>query len=305
MGSKRPPSAHRGGNSTPTIRISRDLARALRAALEEDLGNGDITTRWTVAPRSRGQGRLIAKAEGVLCGAPVADRIWDFVSPSVKIDWKVAEGAVTQPGQVLAELRGPYPALLAGERVALNFLQQLSGIATLTRQFVLAAGRPKGPDICDTRKTTPLWRELERYAVRVGGGVNHRFGLFDMVLIKENHARAAGGVGHAVRLALEGRNAERRRVKVATEATNDQEAEDAFEAGAELILLDNMTPAQVRRIVARFRNRDVPLEVSGGITLKTVAAYARTGVDRISVGSLTHSAPALDLSLQLEPATRS
>lgn len=286
-------------------RFSRDLVARLRAALHEDLGNGDITTRWTVGKRSRGQGRLIAKAEGVLCGAPVADRIWRFASPSIRVDWMAPDGAVTSPGQVLAELTGPYPALLAGERVALNFLQQLSGVATLTRQFVEAAGGEDGPDICDTRKTTPLWRELERYAVRVGGGVNHRFGLFDMVLIKENHARASGGVGRAVRKAVEGRKKERRRVRVATEAIDRAEAEEAFEAGAELILLDNMTPAQVKRIVTAFRGRNVPLEVSGGINLQNVAAYAKTGVDRISIGSLTHSAPALDLSLQLEPASRS
>jgi nicotinate-nucleotide pyrophosphorylase (carboxylating) len=286
----------------PDLRFSVPLVKMLRAAFDEDLGDGDITTRWTVGPRSRGRGRLIAKAEGILCGAPVADRIWKFAGPSIHVDWKVRDGSATKPGQVLAELKGPYPALLAGERVALNFLQQLSGVATLTQRFVSAAGAAKGPDICDTRKTTPLWRELERYAVRVGGGVNHRFGLFDMVLIKENHARAAGGVGPAVRLAIEGRKSERRRVKVAAEATTAAEAEQAFEAGAELILLDNMTPAQVRRIVVRFRDRKVPLEVSGGITLKNVAAYARTGVDRISIGSLTHSAPALDLSLQLEPA---
>lgn len=286
-------------------KFSRDLVARLRAALDEDLGEGDVTTRWTVGPRSRGRGRLIAKARGVLCGAPVADRIWKMASPSIRVEWKVADGALIRPGQLLAELKGPYPALLAGERVALNFLQQLSGVATLTRQFVEAAGGRNGPDICDTRKTTPLWREFERYAVRVGGGVNHRFGLFDMVLIKENHARASGGVGRAVRKAVEGRRKDRRRVRVATEAVDAAEAEEAFQAGAELILLDNMTPAQVRRIVAAFRDRDVPLEVSGGINLKNVAAYAHTGVDRISIGSLTHSAPALDLSLQLEPASRS
>lgn len=284
-------------------KLSRELLARLRAALEEDRGDGDITTRWTVPARSRGRGRLIAKAEGVLCGAPIADRIWKYASPSVRVTWKAADGSLTRPGQVLAELNGPYPALLAGERVALNFLQQLSGVATLTHQFVEAAGGKEGPDICDTRKTTPLWRELERYAVRVGGGVNHRFGLFDMVLIKENHARASGGVGRAVRNALEGRKKDRRRVRVATEAVNAAEAEEAFEAGAELILLDNMTPAQVRRVVEAFRGRKVPLEVSGGINLKNIAAYARTGVDRISIGGLTHSAPALDLSLQLEPAS--
>lgn len=285
----------------PALKFSRELLARLRASLEEDLGSGDITTQWTVHKRSRARGRLIAKAEGVLCGAPVADRIWRMVSPAIRIHWKAGDGSLTRHRQVLAELEGPYRALLAGERVTLNFLQQLSGVATLTRRFVDASGGPDGPDICDTRKTTPLWRELERYAVRTGGGVNHRFGLFDMVLIKENHAREAGGVGAAVRLAREGRERARRRVFVAAEATNAGEADDAWAEGAELILLDNMTPTEVRRIVRRFEGRGVPLEVSGGINLKNVAAYARTGVDRISIGSLTHSAPALDLSLQLEP----
>lgn len=288
--------------SRPALKFAPDLRARLRASLAEDVGTGDITTAWTVGVRSRGRGRIIAKAEGVLCGAPVADRIWRLASPAIRIRWKAKDGSLTRRGQVLAELTGPYAALLAGERVALNFLQQLSGVATLTRRFVDAAGGSDGPDICDTRKTTPLWRELERYAVRVGGGVNHRFGLFDMVLIKENHAREAGGVGAAVRLAREGRERAGRRVFVAAEATTAEEADDAWAAGAELVLLDNMTPAQVRRIVRRFEGRDVPLEVSGGIHLKNIASYARTGVDRISIGSLTHSAPALDLSLQLEPA---
>lgn len=283
------------------LKLSAGLKSLLRAALREDLGSGDITTQWTVPRASRGRGRLIAKAEGVLCGAPVADFIWRLASPRIRVRWLAPEGSVTRPGQVVAELAGPYPALLAGERVALNYLQQLSGVATLTRRFVEAAG-PGGPAICDTRKTTPLWRELERYAVRLGGGMNHRFGLFDMVLIKENHARAAGGVGEAVRHAREGRRRSGRRVRVACEATDAAEARAALDAGAELILLDNMTPAQVRRIVRQLKPAGIPLELSGGVNLKNIVAYARTGVDRISIGSLTHSAPALDLSLQLELA---
>jgi nicotinate-nucleotide pyrophosphorylase (carboxylating) len=286
----------------PRLRISADLRSRLRAALREDLGDGDITTRWTVPARIPGRGKLIAKAEGVLCGAAVADAVWRLSSPAIRVRWKAADGARTRKGQVLAELEGPYPALLAGERVALNFLQRLSGVATLTRCFVDAAGGGPRPAICDTRKTTPLWRDLERYAVRVGGGTNHRFGLFDMVLIKENHARAAGGVGEAVRLARAGRKRSHRRVRVATEAVDAREAAEASEAGADLILLDNMTPAQAGRIVRDLKGSGIPIEVSGGIHLKNVAAYARTGVDRISIGGLTHSAPALDLSLQLEPA---
>lgn len=283
------------------LRFSPELLGRLRAALDEDLGSGDVTTEWTVNSRDRGRGRLIAKAEGVFCGAPVADRIWKFASPAICVKWHVNEGAVVRPGQLIAELSGPYPALLAGERVALNFLQHLSGVATLTRKFVLAAGGKAGPAICDTRKTTPLWRELERYAVRAGGGTNHRFGLFDMVLIKENHARDAGGVGAAVRLARERRRSSGRKIRIMAEAVDAREAFDAAEAGADFVMLDNMKPAQIRRIVGAWKDRSVLLEVSGGVNLRNIASYASTGVDRISIGCLTHSAPALDLSLQLEP----
>jgi nicotinate-nucleotide pyrophosphorylase (carboxylating) len=288
--------------AAPRLRISADLKSRLRDALREDIGQGDITTCWTVPARMHGRGRLIAKAQGVLCGAPVADAIWKLASPTIRVHWHTTDGSRTHEGQVLAELEGPYPALLAGERVALNFLQRLSGVATLTRRFVDAVGGGPRPAICDTRKTTPLWRDLERYAVAVGGGVNHRFGLFDMVLIKENHARAAGGVGEAVRLARVGRARARRRVLVAAEAVDAREAAEARDAGADLILLDNMQPAQARRIVRDLSGSGIPVEVSGGIHLRNVAAYGRTGVDRISIGSLTHSAAALDLSLQLEPA---
>lgn len=276
------------------------LLALLRASLAEDLGPGDITTETTVPPRMPGEGRLIAKARGVFCGAPVADRIWRMVGRSVRVDWKVPEGGRVRPGQVVAELSGPYRALLIGERVALNFLQRLSGIATLTALLREAAGGGAKPAICDTRKTTPLWRELERYAVRAGGGVNHRFGLFDMVLIKENHIRAAGGLAEAIRRARAGAAG----LKIAAEATSEQEVRAARGEGVDLILLDNMTPAQVRGIVTRYGGRGIPLEVSGGVGLHNIRSYARTGVDRISIGALTHSAPALDLSLQLYPAPR-
>lgn len=289
---------------TLTLKFDRPLERLLRLALEEDIGPGDVTTDSVVsASEQPGEGKLIAKANGVFCGRGVADRIWRMVSPKVKLNWKVDDGDKVKPLRVLAELRGPYCALLKGERVALNFLQRMSGVATMTRQIVDAAREAAGkaaPAICDTRKTTPLWRTLERYAVVQGGGVNHRFGLFDMVLIKENHVRAAGGVGRAIEL-CRNRNP---RLVIGAEATNEAEVLEAIAARAGLILLDNMTPRQVTLLMERYGNCGIPFEVSGGVNLKNIKAFARTGVDRISIGSLTHSAPALDLSLQLYSARR-
>lgn len=302
--------------------IDQATGRLIREALAEDLGAGDITTEATVGPDQRGTAQIIAKAEGIFCGAPVAERVWRLAGRGIRIDWLVAEGGRVEPGDLIAELAGPYRALLIGERVALNFVQRLSGVATLTRRLVDAAqeaaddaarkaatpGRSplaraplaRAPAICDTRKTTPLWRKLERYAVRMGGGMNHRFGLFDMVLIKENHARSAGSLTEAIRKC----RTTRRRARVAAEARDAGEVAEALAAGAGLILLDNMTPRQVKAIVRRFgpdAKGGAEFEVSGGVTLKNIRAYAATGVERISTGAVTHSAPALDLSLQIHP----
>ncbi len=289
--------------------IDQAMVRLLRMALAEDLGAGDVTTEATVEREARGTARLIAKAAGIFCGAPVAERVWRLAGRGVRIDWRVAEGGLVEPGDLIAELAGPYRALLIGERVALNFVQRLSGVATLTRQLVDAAQDAASkaapvvhpPAICDTRKTTPLWRNLERYAVRMGGGMNHRFGLFDMVLIKENHARSAGSLTEAISRC---RTAQRRG-RVAAEARDAGEVAEAVAAGADLVLLDNMTPRQIKAIVRRLgpgaKASGAELEVSGGVTLKNIRAYAATGVDRISTGAVTHSAPALDLSLQIHP----
>ena len=306
----------------PQLEWDRDLVRRLGDALDEDLGlprpragkvSGsrrlarDVTTLSIVPARLRATGRIVAKASGVLCGAPVAERVWRFLSPKIEIDWLVKEGGTVSPGTAVAELEGPYRALLTGERVALNFLQRMSGITTTTRKFVEAVARPSRsshgaaapPDICDTRKTTPLWRTLERYAVRVGGGLNHRFGLFDMVLIKENHVRAAGGLPEAIRKAKAGAQG----APIAVEARDLGEVRQACREGVDLILLDNMSPGRVRAAVRQFGRRGVAFEVSGGVTLRNAKAYASTGVDRISIGALTHSAPALDLSCQLFPVS--
>ena len=282
----------------PPLSFTPELNRQLKAALAEDLGSGDVTTQWTVAPRLKGHGEIVAKASGALCGASIAQKIWFLADKNVKIEWLAGEGEPVRPGQSIATLSGRMRGLLIGERVALNFLQRLSGVATLTARFVEKAGGAGGPVICDTRKTTPLWRVLERYAVTVGGGTNHRFGLFDMVLIKENHARAAGGLGEAIRKAQSGGG---RKMRVAAEARNLEEVRICCEQRVDLILLDNFTPARTRVAIERYRATGIPFESSGGIALRNVAAFARTGVDRISIGALTHSAPALDLSLQLWP----
>lgn len=294
----------------PLLKLDAELRRLIAQALREDVGSGDVTTGRIVPAGMRGRGKLIAKAEGILCGGPVFERAFKSASPRISVLWKAKEGSRVRPGRTVATIEGPYRALLEGERVALNFIQRLSGIATLTRQMVDAAGGRRGPAICDTRKTTPLWRKLERYAVAVGGGLNHRFGLSDMVLIKENHARAAGSLGEAIRRAQSGGRRvgkspaqglrKRRNVPIAAETRDAAEVAEALAEGVDLILLDNMTPGQVRRIVKEFRHvADCPFEVSGGVNLRNIGAYAKTGVDRISIGSLTHSAPALDLSLQL------
>ncbi len=275
-----------------------DLARIgplLDQALAEDVGDGDRTTLWTVPPEARGRGRILARARGVICGLPVAAEVFRRVEPRLAFRPRVEEGAEVAPGQTVAEVEGPLSGILTGERVALNFLQRLSGIATLTRRFVEAVSGTKAV-ILDTRKTTPGWRLLEKYAVRVGGGQNHRMGLYDMVLIKENHIAAAGSLRAAVER-VRARNRERLPVEV--EVRTLEELEEALALGVRRILLDNMDLETLQEAVERTGGR-ARLEASGGVTLETVRAVAETGVDFISVGALTHSAPALDLSLLIE-----
>ncbi len=275
-----------------------DLARIgplLDQALAEDVGDGDRTTLWTVPPEARGRGRILARARGVICGLPVAAEVFRRVEPRLAFRPRVEEGAEVAPGQTVAEVEGPLSGILTGERVALNFLQRLSGIATLTRRFVEAVSGTKAV-ILDTRKTTPGWRLLEKYAVRVGGGQNHRMGLYDMVLIKENHIAAAGSLRAAVER-VRARNREGLPVEV--EVRTLEELEEALALGVRRILLDNMDLETLQEAVERTGGR-ARLEASGGVTLETVRAVAETGVDFISVGALTHSAPALDLSLLIE-----
>ncbi|MCX7622611.1 MAG: carboxylating nicotinate-nucleotide diphosphorylase [Thermomicrobium sp.] len=283
--------------ATATLGLPTGILRELvRSWLLEDLGHGDVTTRAVVPPDARGRAELVFREAGVVCGLPLVALVFEEVDPELVFTPFSREGALVQPGEVVAGLAGRLTSILAGERLALNLLQRLSGIATLTRRFVEAVAGT-GAVILDTRKTTPGLRALEKYAVRVGGGRNHRFGLFDGVLIKDNHIRAAGSVSEAVRRA---RAQVPHPLLIEVEVTTLAEVEEALAAGADWILLDNMDVETIRAAVARVGGR-AKLEVSGGVTLERVRAIAETGVDAISVGALTHSARALDIALEVVP----
>lgn len=263
-------------------------------ALAEDVGGGDVTTLAIVPADTRAEARIVARAAGVVAGLPVASRVFAHVDPRVEVALAARDGERVRPAQTVASLAGPARAILSGERVALNFLQHLSGIATRTAHFVeLVAGT--GARILDTRKTIPGLRLLAKYAVRCGGGQNHRVGLYDGIVIKDNHIAAAGSLATAVERAR-ARAPHLARVEVEVE-TLDQ-VREALAAGADLLLLDNMPLDQMRQAVALCRGR-AQTEASGGITEETVRAVAETGVDFISVGALTHSVAALDFSLDL------
>ncbi len=267
-------------------------------ALAEDLGAGDVTSNALIAATLEGAAVIEAREALVVAGLPVAADV--FRRLECALDATVADGARVEPGSVVARVRGPARALLAAERTALNFLQRLSGVATHTARFVDAV-RGTRARIVDTRKTTPGWRALEKYAVRCGGGENHRSGLFDGVLIKDNHIAAVGSVGDAVKRAREHAPAG---LRVQVEVESLAAACEALEAGADLLLVDNQPPALIAEIVRLARGR-APVEASGGVNLATVAEIARTGVDRISIGALTHSAPAVDLALEWSARSRS
>ena len=271
--------------------------RLIDLALAEDAGAGDWTTRWTVPARARAAAEIRAKAKGVVAGLAPATAVFLRLDPRVEPDILITDGGRVTPGDLICRLAGPARALLTGERVALNFLQRLSGVDMLTRRFVDAVDGT-GARILDTRKTTPGWRGLEKAAVRAGGGENHRIGLYDAILIKENHAALSGGLAEAVARVREQNT---RNLPVIVEVHSLAELEPALEAGADRLLLDNLddhTLAEVVRRTRRRRNRPM-LEASGNITLERVRSVAATGVDFISIGAVTHSAPALDLSLRI------
>ncbi len=276
------------------LTITPHIDRLIDLALEEDLGSGDITTRALIPPGQQGKAQVRAKEKLVVAGLPVAARVFQRLEPEIEFTPQVAEGTEAEAGTVLAHLAGPVAAILTGERTALNFLMRLSGIATFTRKMVDAVGAYPVA-VVDTRKTTPGWRVLEKYAVRLGGGKNHRFGLFDGVLIKNNHLAAVGSITEAVRRA---RKHAPYTLKVEVEVTDLAGLKEALDIGADIVMLDNLEDATLAQAADLTLGRAL-LEASGSMTLERLPKVAATRVNFISMGALTHSAPAVDIHLRL------
>jgi nicotinate-nucleotide pyrophosphorylase (carboxylating) len=270
-----------------------DYRDLVRRALAEDIGRGDVTTAGTIDGSRRVHGVVLAKCRCVIAGLDVAMETFRQLDPSIEVTVHHRDGSLCVPGTTVAEINGRADALLIGERTALNFMQHLSGIATLTRQFVEVAA--ERIIVLDTRKTTPLLRILEKYAVRAGGGTNHRFKLDDGILIKDNHVRLAGGVAAAVQRMREANQT----LPVEVEAQSLCEVDAALDAGADIVLLDNLSTADIVEAVSKCRGK-ARTEVSGGVTLARMPELAATGADYVSIGALTHSAPAADLSFEIE-----
>ncbi|MDO9530844.1 MAG: carboxylating nicotinate-nucleotide diphosphorylase [Deltaproteobacteria bacterium] len=270
------------------------LDRLIDLALEEDIGSGDVTTKAVVDPELQGEAHIRAKATLVVAGLPVAARVFHKLDAKLVFAAAVDDGQEVAPGTVLARLTGPVASILTGERVALNFLQRLSGIATFTRAMAAQVAGSNAV-LVDTRKTTPGWRALEKYAVRLGGGRNHRLGLYDAVLIKNNHLTAVGSIGEAVRQAKARAHPQ---LNIEVEVADLEGLEEALNAGADRILLDNMDDGTLRQAVELTGGR-AWLEASGGMTKERLPQVAATGVNFISMGALTHSAPAVDIHLRL------
>lgn len=275
----------------------RALENQIRLWLDEDIGSGDVTTMTTIPLDHQSKGILHVKEDGILAGIPVAEAVFRAVDPALVFTPKQADGDRIVKGTVLAEVTGLTRSILLGERLALNLMQRLSGIATRTRQYVDALeGLPTR--LVDTRKTTPGHRMLEKYAVRVGGGHNHRFGLYDAVMIKDNHIKGSGGIAQAVAAA---RSQIPHTMKIEVEVESFSQLEEAMKAGADIIMLDNMKPADMAQAVRIMKEKTphILVEASGSVTLDTIKSIADTGVDVISVGRLTYSVQALDISLDL------
>lgn len=273
------------------------VRRVVRAALDEDIGARDATTEATIPPSAQARGILLAKQDLVLAGLDVAATAFRARAHGMAFEAAVADGRQVKRGETIAQVAGPARGILTAERVALNFLQRMSGVATLTRRFVEAVAGTRAR-IRDTRKTTPLLRFLDKYAVFAAGGVPHRAGLDGAILVKDNHVRIAGSVGEATRRALASAGG----LHVEVEVETVPQVEEAIREGAQMVLLDNFEPARVREAVALVAGR-VPVEVSGGVTLANVREFAEAGADFIAVGALTHSAPGVDISLELEPSS--
>jgi len=270
-----------------------DIDEIIEAALKEDMPQGDITSENIIPPDSKSEAVILAKEGGVLAGIDLARRVFQKIDQTVRFKKILEDGQLFKRGVRLAEIQGVSISLLKGERTALNFLQRMSGIATTTRKFVQAMQESR-TKILDTRKTTPGLRALEKYAVRMGGGQNHRFNLSEMVLIKDNHLRLVGSITQAVKKA---RERVKPGVKIEVEATSLEEVKEAVQSGADIVMLDNMPVEEIKEVVEWVKGR-VPLEVSGKVTLRRAREIASSGVDYISVGSLTHSYRSVDISLE-------
>jgi len=281
--------------SVPFAPLDPGLYREIvRRALAEDLGWGDVTTEATVAAGLKARGVVLAKSPCIVAGVDVAAEAFRQLDPAVVFTVRRGDGSSCAPGDIVAAVSGSAASMLTAERTALNLMQRMTGIATMTRRYVDATGGHI--TILDTRKTTPTLRALEKYAVRAGGGTNHRAGLDDGILIKDNHVRLAGGLAEAVRR-MKAANQE---MPIEVEAQSLDQVDEAIQSGADVILLDNLTTDQIKDALARIAGR-AKVEISGGVTLERIPELARTGADYVSIGALTHSAPAADLSFELEP----
>ena len=279
-----------------------DVDNIIDLALAEDISHGDVTSEALIPPELQGKASILVKDKGIVAGGEVAKRVFLRVDPSLEVELLIKDGTKVQPGDILAAISGKVTSILKAERVALNFLQRLSGIASQTAQYV-AKTQGFAVNITDTRKTTPGIRLLEKYAVRMGGGQNHRLHLGDGVLIKDNHLVVLRALGMSLKdIVAKAKQNAPQGLTVEVEVNTVQEALDAAEAGVDIIMLDNMNPDEMRRVVGLLPSQ-VKTEASGGITLDNVQAAAKAGVNIISIGALTHSAKALDMSLELEPQT--
>ena len=275
------------------MEIPPSVINIIYSALEEDIGQGDVTTNLLIPEDRKSKAYCIAKENFVLAGLPFVREVFRILDPSILFKTLYNDGSKVKKGNIIAEISGKTCVILKGERVSLNIVQRLSGIATLTNRYVEKTRRLKAK-IVDTRKTTPCHRFMEKYAVKVGGGYNHRFGLFDGILIKDNHIKTLGSIKKAVREAKKGHHL----FKIEVEVKNLKELKEAIESGADIIMLDNMTVRDMKEAVKIAKGR-IMLEASGNISLENVREVAETGVDLISVGALTHSAPAVDISLKI------
>lgn len=275
------------------------LDEIVKKAIAEDTGDGDHTSLATVPPNARGKAKLVAKEDGVLAGTEIAKKVFKTIDPETSFRLLIEEGSEIRKGDIVFEVEGRSRSILTAERLALNFLQRMSGIATFTRMMVSEISGT-GARILDTRKTTPLMREIEKMAVRIGGGYNHRMGLYDMIMIKDNHVDFAGGIGKAIEAVNQYLEKKGKDLKIEIEVRNFDELEQVLEAGGiDRIMLDNFTPGDLQKALQMIDKR-YETEASGGINLENIREYARTGVDYISVGALTHHIKSLDLSLKAD-----